>query len=43
VGGTAGVKSVYAHLAGEMRSAMLLAGVAKGSAIKRDHLVLPKA
>jgi lactate oxidase len=43
VGGTAGVKSVYGHLAGEMKSAMLLAGVAKGSAIKRDHLVLPKA
>jgi lactate oxidase len=42
-GGAGGVKSVYGHLAGEMRSAMLLSGVAKVTDIKREHVVLPKA
>jgi lactate oxidase len=42
-GGAGGVKSVYGHLAGEMKSAMLLSGVAKLTDIKREHVVLPKA
>jgi isopentenyl diphosphate isomerase/L-lactate dehydrogenase-like FMN-dependent dehydrogenase len=42
-GGAGGVKSVYGHLTGEMRSAMLLSGVAKATDIKRDHVVLAKA
>jgi isopentenyl diphosphate isomerase/L-lactate dehydrogenase-like FMN-dependent dehydrogenase len=41
-GGAGGVKSVYSHLAGEMRSAMLLSGVAKVTDIKREHVVLSK-
>ena len=43
VGGGAGVKSVYAHLAGELKSAMLLSGVAKVGDIRREHVVLAKA
>lgn len=42
-GGAAGVKSVYAHLAGELRAAMLLSGVAKVADLKRDNIVLAKA
>jgi L-lactate oxidase len=42
-GGAGGVKSVYSHLAGEVRSAMLLSGVAKVTDIKREHVVLLKA
>jgi len=41
-GGAGGVKSVYGHLAGEMKSAMLLSGVAKVTDIKRQHVVLPR-
>ena len=37
-GGSAGVKSVYAQLSGELRTAMLLSGVAKVTEIKREHL-----
>ena len=43
VGGAPGVKSVYAHLTGEIKSAMLLSGVAKVGDIKRVHVVLAKA
>ena len=43
VGGAPGVKSVYAHLTGEMKSAMLLSGVAKVGDIRREHVVLAKA
>src|SRR5450759_765816 len=43
VGGAPGVKSVYAHLTGEIKSAMLLSGVAKVGDIKREHVVLAKA
>jgi hypothetical protein len=43
VGGGPGVKSVYAHLIGEMKSAMLLSGVAKVGDIRREHVVLAKA
>jgi lactate oxidase len=43
VGGAPGVKSVYAHLTGEMKSAMMLSGVAKVGDIRREHVVLPKA
>jgi len=42
VGGAPGVKSVYAHLTGEMKSAMLLSGVAKTGDIKREHVVIAK-
>jgi isopentenyl diphosphate isomerase/L-lactate dehydrogenase-like FMN-dependent dehydrogenase len=42
-GGAGGVKSVYGHLAGEMKSAMLLSGVAKVTDIKREHVVLARA
>ena len=42
-GGAGGVKSVFAHLAGEMKSAMLLSGVAKVTDIKRAHVILSKA
>jgi lactate oxidase len=42
VGGASGVKSVYGHLAGEMKSAMLLSGVAKATDIRREHVVLAK-
>jgi lactate oxidase len=41
-GGAGGVKSVYVHLAGEIKSAMLLSGVAKTSDIKREHVVLTR-
>ena len=41
-GGAAGVKSVYVHLASEIKSAMLLSGVAKTSDIKREHVVLTR-
>ena len=37
-GGSAGVKNVYAHMSGELRTAMLLSGVAKVTDIKREHL-----
>jgi isopentenyl diphosphate isomerase/L-lactate dehydrogenase-like FMN-dependent dehydrogenase len=37
-GGSLGVKSVYAQLAFELKSAMLLSGVAKVSDLKRDNL-----
>jgi L-lactate oxidase len=39
-GGAAGVKSVYAHIAAELKAAMLLSGVAKVTALKREHLAL---
>ena len=42
VGGAPGVKSVYGHLTGEMKSAMLLSGVAKVTDIKREHVVPTK-
>ena len=42
-GGAGGVKSVYGHISGEMKSAMLLSGVAKVTDIKREHVVLAKA
>jgi len=42
-GGALGVKSVYAHMSAELKSAMLLSGVAKVTALKREHLVLNKA
>ena len=38
-GGSLGVKSVYAQLAFELKSAMLLSGVAKVTDLKRDNLV----
>jgi len=41
VGGAPGVKSVYAHLTGEIKSAMLLSGVAKVGDIKRVHVISP--
>jgi lactate oxidase len=37
-GGSLGVKSVYAQLAFELKSAMLLSGVAKVTNLKRDNL-----
>ena len=37
-----GVKSVYAHITGEMRAAMMLSGVAKPSDIKREHVAMVK-
>jgi L-lactate oxidase len=40
VGGAPGVSNVYAHLTGEMKSAMLLSGVAKVGDIGREHVVL---
>jgi L-lactate oxidase len=43
VGGAAGVKSVYAHLAGEMKSAMMLSGVAKAGDITREYVSLARA
>src|SRR5262249_18177398 len=42
VGGAGGVKSVHGHLAGELKAAMLLSGVAKATDIKREHVVLAK-
>jgi L-lactate oxidase len=41
-GGAAGVRSVYAHINGELKSAMLLSGVAKVTALKRENLALKK-
>src|SRR5882757_2703943 len=40
VGGGPGVKSVYAHITEELRSAMMLSGVAKVTDIKRQHVVI---
>lgn len=37
-GGSLGVKSVYAQLASELKSTMLLSGVAKATDLKRDNL-----
>jgi isopentenyl diphosphate isomerase/L-lactate dehydrogenase-like FMN-dependent dehydrogenase len=37
------VKSVYAHLTAELRSAMMLSGVARVTEIKREHLALSKS
>jgi len=42
-GGAPGVKSVYAHLTAELRSAMMLSGVSKVTEIKREHLALAKS
>jgi isopentenyl diphosphate isomerase/L-lactate dehydrogenase-like FMN-dependent dehydrogenase len=41
-GGALGVKSVYAQLTGELRSTMLLSGVAKVTDLKRGNIELPK-
>jgi lactate oxidase len=40
IGGAPGVKSVFATLTREIRSAMLLSGVAKVTDLKRDNLVM---
>jgi len=37
-GGAGGVKNVYAHLTGELRTALLLSGVAKVTDLRREHL-----
>jgi isopentenyl diphosphate isomerase/L-lactate dehydrogenase-like FMN-dependent dehydrogenase len=42
-GGAAGVKSVYAHLAGELKATMMLAGVAKVKDLKPENVLLKKA
>lgn len=42
MGGPAGVKSVLDFLTSELKTAMLLAGVEKLAAIKRDSVVLPQ-
>lgn len=42
-GGAPGVKSVYEWMAGELRSTMLLSGVARVKDLKRRNLVLAKA
>ena len=42
-GGAPGVKSVYAHITAEIKSAMMLAGVAKPGAIKREHIAMTRA
>jgi len=42
-GGSGGVKSVYGHLASELKSAMLLSAVAKVTDIKREHVIPMKA
>jgi isopentenyl diphosphate isomerase/L-lactate dehydrogenase-like FMN-dependent dehydrogenase len=39
-GGAPGVKSVYAHIGAELKAAMLLSGVAKVTAIRREHLAI---
>jgi isopentenyl diphosphate isomerase/L-lactate dehydrogenase-like FMN-dependent dehydrogenase len=39
-GGAPGVKSVYSHIAAELKAAMLLSGVSKVTALKREHLAL---
>jgi lactate oxidase len=41
-GGGQGVKSVLAHVAGELNTAMLLSGVSKIADIKRDLVMLPR-
>jgi lactate oxidase len=41
-GGAPGVRSVYGHITDEMRAAMLLAGVAKATSLKREHVALLK-
>jgi lactate oxidase len=41
-GGSQGVKSVYAQLAFELKSTMLLSGVAKVTDLKPENVVLPK-
>jgi L-lactate oxidase len=41
-GGSQGVKSVYAHLTAEVRTAMYLSGVAKVTDLKPQNVVLPK-
>ena len=42
-GGALGVKDVYTHISAELKSAMLLSGVAKVAALNREHLALRKA
>jgi isopentenyl diphosphate isomerase/L-lactate dehydrogenase-like FMN-dependent dehydrogenase len=42
-GGALGVKDVYTHISAELKSAMLLSGVAKVTALNREHLALRKA
>jgi lactate oxidase len=42
-GGALGVKGVYTHISAELKSAMLLSGVAKVAALNREHLALRKA
>jgi lactate oxidase len=42
-GGALGAKNVYAHISAELKSAMLLSGVARVTALKREHLALNKA
>jgi len=39
-GGGLGVKDVYKHISSELRSAMLLSGVAKVTALNREYLAL---
>ena len=41
-GGAPGVKDAYAHIVSELRSAMLLSGVAKATDLTREYLVLNK-
>lgn len=41
-GGALGVKDVYTHISAELKSAMLLSGVAKVTALNREHLTLRK-
>lgn len=41
-GGAPGVSSVYGHITAEMRAAMLLAGVAKVTNLKREHVAMLK-
>ena len=41
-GGAPGVKGVYAHITGEIRSAMMLSGVAKVTDIKREHVAMAR-
>jgi lactate oxidase len=39
-GGAPGVKSVYAHIAAELKAAMMLSGVARVTSLRREHLAL---
>ena len=41
-GGAPGVKDAYAHIVSELRSAMLLSGVARATDLTREYLVLSK-